>query len=694
MSTPSSLFVLGLAVLGVGWWLASSGAPTVSDAIEVGAAAPSEGGAGGDPQALESVVPGSQSGTVVEPRAALEVAAATSPDAPGGASKPAASTSTAEKLPEHYVRVRVLTHAGAPATGVAVSLRAQHIRRKPRSLATAWADESGVAVLHSNDFTTLVTAQRGMLGRPALSVFADIPLTEEVIVSVPWPTQASDDVKKVHELTLPPLGSVTVHVIDPEGAPFLDPIWVGGRWVPTIEAETTSYGGYHRCQDYHRRTFGGATCYRFVGAGVSMSFTAQAPAYANGGVTDVPITVGPGANQDVTVQLGERRPRVRCRVLSADGDPVISETLEASVWRSPESGHKRPYSYPTSIQTDAEGVADFFFKWPPDAEYSRRLRLERLAGGSSSKPTADWSRAEVPLPSQLSNPLEHDLGTARLVAPELLQRGTVYDFNGDPASSVRLSFYSEVPGEAIEHSRDQPLGTAYSARDGGFEFRGFERPPGLRVALQGSLKIDGKRVRLYGEQRGLAVGDRSISLFLREPETSEPAPRGSVPVSAVFDEDLPGDYFAFQLLGGKRREEPLPMSAFRETPMPMMLEPGTWTFRAFLFGLDHDLLLIEGLEVVGNQTLNDPRCLPIDMRGLAQRVRFPVKRSNGAPWRGENLRVRVAVPPIDGRLRTGEDGYLDAAFPRGCSGVELSLDGEVWVPVNLDAMETVVLDED
>ncbi|MGK0483372.1 MAG: hypothetical protein ACJAQ3_003355 [Planctomycetota bacterium] len=593
------------------------------------------------------------------------------------------------ELPAEHVRVRVLKSTGEPAADVAVSLRYKHFLRDPHTIVTTFTDAKGEVVLHGRKLTQIITSRDGPFSRPSLSVFPEIPMTAEVSVAVALPL----DTDAVYELVLPALGSVTVNVLGPDGEPFLESCRVGARWVPTIEVGTEVYGGYNRCHDRNRVTTTGTSRYEFVGSDVSMTLHATADAFGIGSLVNAPITVGPGENQEVTVQLGPMRPVVRCQVLGVNGAPVANEEMQARVWHSPESKRKRPFSNPFKVQTGDDGRVEFFFDRELDADYPRRLYLERTAGGHENRPGPDWSRVDLALPLRLSTSLEHDLGTGRLVAPELLQEGFVYDFRGEPASSVRVTFVLTDPGRPNNRSQSDYIGVVYTENDGHFVFRAFDRPAGMWAALYGHVKIDGSMRRVYGEHRELGLGDRSAIFFLEAPPESSDKPVGTLPVSTSYDPDLPGEYFAVQFIQGRSKQEAIPLSFLKGTPQMLTLEPGTWALRVFLYGLDHDLILVEGLEIKAGETLVDSRCMPLDLRGLATRVRFPVQRPGGAPWRGKNLRIRVAQPPIAGKVRAGEDGFLDFALPAGCSGLELSPNGEIWTRVDPKMKDTVTLAE-
>lgn len=460
------------------------------------------------------------------------------------------------------------------------------------------------------------------------------------------------------QLTLPPSGTLEVHLTGADGQPWTAPAMVQLILVPPIEQSEAELR-VNRGEESNAFAVEGLARFTPVGLGMTFHALAQRP---DGSMIGEAIGAGPAAAGGVVrLEIGERAGGsfVTGRILGENGRPVASTRLDHQI---EQRGKGRDSSRGNNLRTDAGGMFRLPIENPelPDG-IRRSLTVSlRQRGTSAMSVRADLSWS---LP-----PGETNLGDLRLALAPLAAAGVVVDEAGLPVANAHVTMQQKMAygtGAADFYWNWIQGGEAFTAEDGSFA---------LHTEVEGAeFLVSCNSPELWCEGQVVPRGASGLQLVLRR--------GGSLAGQVLADEGA-----HFEDLYVELWQPEAPPDPYGQTRAP--IEPtGEFAFRVLppgIYGLrlrsnrsEHNYLDLQGFSVVAGAACADPRLQPLDARGQLRSLLLRVQNEEGKflsqfsatvlKSGGENrhlyaddgeLRLPLADGPVD--LIVQCEGYLRA----------------------------------
>lgn len=546
---------------------------------------------------------------------------------------PSGTTGAVEVLlrPDHTLRVLVRDANGAPAAGVDVVAQPKN-GPPPDGWSMGPTDANGsITEEHfqqcAEDATTcplLLDARAIGATSEAVEIDATAPLAEVV-------------------LTLPPTGTVTVHVRDAAGVPlpsaYLHDDHVALRTSPTAPG-SAAMGIMHRSAHARLDANGDAT-FRLVGLGgyVSAEFGALRNGYVAGPTRDAP---------HVELLLQEPEGIAVCvgTALGPSGAPLVNCPLSLRLEYDARRG-----TVGAGCHTDEHG--HFQFRFPQFDTVPGTLILAHHAVRPAEGASVLWQTTGLV-------PGENDLGTRRLQSPRLLLRVRFATSTSPMPAMFGVEFESRE-GDVWRRRRDLQLHQVAAAV---YELRGNV--------------VDSAALRLVVPQR-LARGVPPIEFA---PGTEDLVVTldlgGSVTAVFVTDESTPPDAWYAGLLP----ETPDPNTPWLPSPYPgalfgdrirddtvlwKALPPGRYRLLVLSMATHEPFVTLDAIEVAAGPC-PDARLTAVDLRGRLRPLQIRVTNQKGEALRNEAVTVAVrkgstwsTIPFVGGAATIAAAGAVDLA---------------------------------
>ncbi|MBM3973815.1 MAG: carboxypeptidase regulatory-like domain-containing protein [Planctomycetes bacterium] len=423
---------------------------------------------------------------------------------------PREHTRTIALVPDETVTLIARQGEEAPAVDVPVAIVQGHDGEEATIVWQGATDRRGRAVVRHFQ---LVRANRA--ATPTGERFAATAAVPGAIAKVFVGRPASSE---PIELTVPPLGSVRLLVVDHKGEPVLSRADVGlrGGVQPKFANEQTLALPERLVQSTAAKPPGSApVLVPWQGVGGEVSAYARFPLDRQpaGGAAQ-PGPQAPGGTADVRVTLRPDQVVVAGRFAQADGAPVEHAVVAAALWSQDEE------LWSANLDSVRDGRFDFVCK--PRAEFETFLELRLNAQNAPAAVRAalpdDGAQrlgARVRIP-RMQPHTRIELGTITLAPLPPLVTGYVVDDLGAPVVEADVHVQQENPQTPKNHDpwRMLSLFRTRTDADGGFRIDGFQPAGKLRVRADTDLHFadsvplhtQGQNVRIRIERNGILRG--------------------------------------------------------------------------------------------------------------------------------------------------------------------------------------------
>jgi hypothetical protein len=410
--------------------------------------------------------------------------------------------------------VTLVTRYGGeePATEVPVAIVQGFVGAgEGRAVWTGTTDRRGRAVVRH--FQLVRENRQGAQPPEQFAATAAVPgATAKAFTGRPAPAEAI-------ELSVPPLGSVRLTVVDHRGEPVLSRATVGLRGVvqPKFADQQTLALPARLVQPSAEKPPGSApVVLAWQGVGGSVSAYARFPLDrqpVHAAAAPGPKT--PSATADVQVPLRPDQLVVAGRFALADGTPIEHAVVNAALWNQANE------LWTTNLDSVREGSFDLVTTPTNDVETFLELRLDAKNAPPAVRnalPEGDpglrlGARVRVP---QLRARSRIDLGVVTLAPLPALVTGYVLDDLGVPVVDADVHVQQEDPQAPKDRDpwRMLSLFRTRSGGDGSFRIDGFMPPGKLRVRADTDLHFadsvplhaQGQDVRIRIERNGILRG--------------------------------------------------------------------------------------------------------------------------------------------------------------------------------------------
>jgi hypothetical protein len=553
-------------------------------------------------------------------------------------------------------RVRVVTPAGAAVAGVPLGLFAPHDGRFDP---TARTDAQGEAV-----FRHLQT--RFFNEAPDLMLSFAFPLLDRPRIPIRWEDPPQEPVI----LTLPPIGSVEVAVLDADGAPMQPMFGV----VLQQHAESARHNPAGGDPFRERASLGVATIgidangvahFPWMGVGLELDAAARFQSGAN--VWTVATFPGPAeAGARVRVELRpEQLVPVAVFTPRDPGNGIYPDSYFEATLRWTLSDGKTRVGERLYCTSDLNGLCRVSLPASiPDRWTGRELRV-RSRTMSAALPAEAFLDLSAPLA-----PGENLFGDLPLIPLPLLAGGSVVDELGQPVASARIRVWrigdaQFRPGPWIER-------VSYASTDveGNFQLGGRLDEGDYELVAESPA---------FSEARVLLVPGSSSHRIVMG--------RGAVLAGRVLlDEELVEQEMIVRVYDAAADPR-----SVRPLEQVTLMEDGRFGFAGLASGTLRVQIIHSRSETLAAEIQDvalipgaapDPRLNPLDLRGKFRRIRLLFLDENGAQL--NHARLLLLVPPPATRR------WGNAA---GGQGIILTTAGEVQVAVGAEGYAAQILEK-
>jgi Sigma-70, region 4 len=512
------------------------------------------------------------------------------------------------------IEVLVTDSAGAPLRDTPVSVEFEFAGHpEPHTVVRATTDASGVAIVqHLAERLSM----RGS-GTPRYFVTLGGPIAAKPRIALDPEALPKE---RLH-LVAPPLGSVVVEFVTPEGAPHLNLLAVGVGTAPLSESVFPQAADlWWTPTERGRATFA-------AGVGAEVGLYVCAP---DGSIDPVRAEfVGPQGEGEMvrqSVKIGARRRVLRAQAIDPNGAPLSRLAIrgEFGFGGRPWYGHDE---YVHNALTDEAGGFEL-----PISEAVRAMAPESLDLTCEDRATGRRWRVALPFALGADQAADITLGALRFEAPPLLVAGRVIDEAGRGVEGVFVGVRNANPAKGVEQPKWCETGIG-----GAYEWRDWIDAGVTRLKVQ--PLVEGHFARLEPE---VEPGATNVDIVVVRGGRLE----GSIALEPGIDPAA-----LFVVLGGGLSTELssiLDRGETRQSPRP----DGTFAFDALKAGvasltvLDADteipspILRFDDLVIEAGNTNRDPRIQNISLGAITRRTEVTVVDIADRPIEGALLRLR------------------------------------------------------
>ncbi len=359
--------------------------------------------------------------------------------------------------PRSEIKVRVTTMAGRPLSAIptAVCLRYRVQDRQSIPLLYGTTNDRGVAKFSIVPGTIeQFPMDQFNLRVAALGIFN--PPLEQSIERDNLPSEA------VH-LRLGPFGSMEVNILDQEGKPYGQKVYVSFN-LDTEENKPL----------FAKTTQDGTVNVPIVSCGLDLKITAM----PYPGIDLKPVSrsvqsaTNPGEKSSITLQFGSAWGTLKGRLIDEAGEPIKDSKIFLQVFADKGQGTRGDSHYVSTTRTGQ-------FKVPLSRGFDSRVFKREIEISTEARENTPPLTVRLPMSSEALKD-DIDLGTLTLKGPSLLASGHIRDLAGNPIAGAHFDIRNgrdEAPDATTKK-----IGRLQSDKRGAFQIYGETTASTLHIS--------------------------------------------------------------------------------------------------------------------------------------------------------------------------------------------------------------------
>ncbi len=503
------------------------------------------------------------------------------------------------------------------------------------------------------------------------SVRANLASADPIEVALEgWPTDG-DEV----DLVLPPLGTMLVTVVGPQGEALEGDASLYWAWLP---AEVAAANPNERYEYTRNRSASGVADkplrIEHIGLGVCLQINARVKGRAGNGRQGIAGPTKANEIVEVTVRAGEPLAELVFRCRDGQGKAIAEEkvrvnVVERTAYSAGPLGKRRRGS--TNLRTSGDGLVRL--SQVPDKSTAERW-IEVAAGAAKPRSEDELGLCGgwVALPTTLAPGAVIELPDVILIPARAVLEGIVTDPDGAPIEDATI-YVNQVLDPGAQVAWNSSDWRASTGEDGRFRILDVAQPKSL------AMRASAAGHKGYYED-GLVAGGEGLAIVL---EPAEPKPRGTLHLEV----EMPPDVFSSRCLLRLRRE-----GGRKHTPDWFAgsrlnfdyLMPGRWDVWVETRDGGFELGRVDGVVVREGEVTEDSRLLPLDLSGSARSLTFVCLHADGTPRRRESIAIGFVETGQGLSTRTDDKGeatiLIPTSFQAGKVRVEAGTIADFTVP--------------